>query len=326
MPSSRRCLRLVPRPASRHPIGSLCFLVLTLGACAAELDPGNSLANSTTALTDGESHDGHPAVGLLEVKQEGSSKVEYCTATLVGRLTVLTAAHCLADQQQHTFWLVERAYGAAELIVHGGWDASNPDYPDDIGLIVLSEAPPITPIALSPAAPAVGLPVTLVGFGTTGDGRTDHGIKRIGTNVIDRFDEKRFIFSGTGSGEANTCEGDSGGPVLAQLAGQEVLLGVNSAGVPPCGTTAITTRIDAYLPWIRYWSNGDLVEATGLAPDAACQQLGTCSDDDSHGGCAIGGPQQPTAGDLPLVLLAILLVARRTPFACIRRPRRSLRQ
>lgn len=98
-------------------------------------------------------------------------------------------------------------------------------------------------------------------------------------------------------------------PVFARLAGQEVLLAVNSAGQPPCGTNGVSTRIDAYLPWLEQSAGDDLDFADDLPADAVCVAVGHC-DRGLSGGCALGRPQGKGGTGLLLLFLLVLWRAR----------------
>jgi MYXO-CTERM domain-containing protein len=72
---------------------------------------------------------------------------------------------------------------------------------------------------------------------------------------------------GVGSGEEPTCEGDSGGPSFDSTG---VIMGVTSLGDETCSAISVSTRIDAYAPWIdttmASWGdpkNGTIAPADG---------------------------------------------------------------
>lgn len=262
---------------------SLFVLLVWSVACG---PAGVELQASRSGLTDGTPHDQHPSVVLIEVQDRAAGTANYCSGTLVGSRTVLTAAHCLSAGTEREVFVEERAYAVAELIVHEAWDENDPSYPNDIGLIRLTEPVTQAPSPLSPLAPLVGLEVTLVGFGATRDGATDFGIKRIASNTIEDIDEKRVTITGTGNGRGNTCEGDSGGPVFANAASGELLIGVNSAGEPPCGTRGVATRVDTFLDWIAQKAGDDIVVAN-VPADALCRPLGRCPPARLVGGCDV---------------------------------------
>lgn len=229
-------------------------LSLTLFGCANEPSP---VATYPQPITDGVVHTGHPAVGQLR------GGPGFCTATLIGTRTVLTAAHCVTPGNEHTFTTDDgTVYRSLDVHRHPSFDP-DPDVlsSNDVALVVLGGAPPITPAVISNSAPAVDMALTLVGFGTTGNEDGKLGIKRIATNQIDDFTSTRFRFSGTGGGEGGTCVGDSGGPAFIIDNDVEVLLGVtSSADSSQCGNFTWDARVDIHQTWIS--DNMDRVSST----------------------------------------------------------------
>jgi MYXO-CTERM domain-containing protein len=208
-------------------------------------------------ITDGTAYSGHPSVGYLKV---GNA---LCTATLVGKRTVLTAAHCIAPGATHTVTLQGVDYPAVSLIPHPSWDDQT--LANDIAVIRLQAAPPVSPSVVARKAVSAGLKLTLIGYGTSGETLKDALVKRIAVNFVKEVAATRFSIVGTGSGIGNTCHGDSGGPAFALQDGKEVQVGVTSAGVVPCGTLGYDTRVDAYQSWLEQSAGGDLASPTASA-------------------------------------------------------------
>jgi uncharacterized protein (TIGR03382 family) len=224
----------------------------------------SALGSVRASITDGELCGGFASAGYLKF---GISSL--CTATLVGKKTVLTAAHCVTDSTTYTFYAEEVAYVVESVVLHPAWDAQT--VANDIALLRLKEAPPVTPSLISRQAPAVGLAVTIVGYGTTEETLKDAGTKRQAKNTIEDVFATRFSMAGTGGGEGNTCYGDSGGPGFATLGGKEVQIGITSEGAKPCGTLGYDTRVDAYTDWLVSTSGGDLYD--GVPPDTESPQV-----------------------------------------------------
>jgi hypothetical protein len=230
-----------------------CFITLTsLGLACGDPDMlVQELARVEQAITDGKAHSGHPSVGILK-----SMFGAMCTATLVGKKTVVTAGHCIQDGSSQTFELEGQTYQAASASTHPNWNANTLE--NDIAVVLLSQAPSVASSAVATSAPTVGLEITLVGYGVTGEGMQDTGTKRMAMNSIQQLENTRFTFAGSGGNTGSTCYGDSGGPAFATLGGKEVQVGITSSGQKPCGTLAYDTRVDAYVTWLSQVSGGDL--------------------------------------------------------------------
>ena len=212
------------------------------------------VGSSAAPITDGKPYNGHPSVGYLMVPK--GPALGMCTATLVGKRTVLTAAHCIPPGSLPTLVLGGLYYSSVATVQHHGWN--NYSLANDIGLVKLAKEPPVTPSVVANSPIYTGLKVTLVGYGITSSNKRDSGTKRIATNSISNVYATRFVFRGSGGGIGNTCQGDSGGPAFAILNGKEVQVGVTSAGTSPCGNDGIDTRVDAFYSWLLQQSGGDL--------------------------------------------------------------------
>lgn len=276
---------------------ALPALVL-LAACG---DVAPEVASLMQPITDGKEDTAHASVGYLAAGDSVG-----CTGTLVGRQTVLTAAHCISGSAQ-TFVLDGASYLSSLSVVHSKYDASTRD--NDIGLLRLQRGVHRVPSRLSPVPGAVGTPVILVGYGATSEGGTDSGTKRVANNSIKSLHPSSFNVEGTGGGTGNVCHNDSGGPVFTAAPGGEAQLGVVIGGLPPCGTTGIAMRVDFYLAWLRGVAKGDLAvfgeaNAGFGMPCAAGKDCasGICQEDQASGDkycsltCAGPGATCPEGG------------------------------
>jgi secreted trypsin-like serine protease len=235
---------------------------------------------SVEAINGGEPDAGsHPNVGLMGVFFE-NQPVGACTATLIDKHLVLTAAHCIENALSFgpgvtvmvsfaedpisifnpTVWIP-----VSQLIPHPQFYWGPTSNPYDIGLLVLaSNVTDITPANL----PEEGFLSDL-----KADGRLDHGHNKTQFTVVgygitldwptDPFDiipqprQKALssyrallkawlnLSQNEATGDGGSCFGDSGGPVFwTDSEGQETIVGITSWGDPHCVSPSFNYRVD----------------------------------------------------------------------------------
>ncbi|MFZ5787190.1 MAG: S1 family peptidase [Acidobacteriota bacterium] len=320
----------------------LSSFVLLLAACG-----DGAVGETRYGIVNGRPEGGHPSVGLL--RDEGGG---FCTGTLVGTRTVLSAAHCIVPDLVYTFELGGKSYPVIRARAHAGYTTEREFDQNDIGVFILGEAPPVDPTPIAGRAPSVGMEVTLVGFGVSGEEQDDGGVKRIGKNRIEWVRPKEIGWTGT-AGSSTSCYGDSGGPSLAMIDGIEMQVGIVSRGTGPCGEGEIDTRVDAYRAWLMHESMGDLLvgglpelpaehpdpmRVTPLAPEAVepicagrdCPALEAAPPaasprDRLDLGCSLA-PRPTSPPGLLLVLLALALIGGRARRAALSGRSSSRRQ
>ncbi len=208
-------------------------------------------------ITDGQIDNGHPSVG--EVAWSNSAG---CTGTLVGRRTVVTAAHCIKSGPMY-FRVGGASHAASRAVRHPQYHDGNLN--NDIAVLVLrNDVQNVQPTPIATGAPQMGQTIILVGFGRTSGSSYDYGTKRMGTNKISKLTPTTFYYHGTGNGVAGTCNGDSGGPAFVMKSGKELLAGVTSWGDKYCQQFGVDTRVDSYRQWIVQQGGKDvLLEGAG---------------------------------------------------------------
>ena len=242
------------------------LLLLLLAACSydpAELNP-DELRALESPIVNGTVDTGHPSVGMLTTEGYG-----ICTATLVGTRTVVTAAHCVVQEQNAPFTMtpqigwsrdgVAAAIPAVEVVYH-------PQYAlgvgHDIAVVRLAqEVTDITPTRIAKTAPTPNEAILLVGYGYTWDGASDtFGTKRKAPNTIGQLTAMEMVFYGASGSVGNICSGDSGGPAFATRGGEELLVGIHSWGEGECGVAEHDTRSDIHQGWVAQQAQGNLYD------------------------------------------------------------------
>lgn len=155
-----------------------------------------------------------------------------CTGTIIGKRTLITAAHCAPSGSTMTFSTVTGKKYTAMMTNGPGYPTADVDV--NLGLMDSdSDVPPMS-VKMDPAPNAferINMPITLIGYGcvTAGGGGGNDGVLRMGNTAISGSTGLDLILK-TPNGAA-LCYGDSGGPVLWKDAnGKYVVIGVNSKG------------------------------------------------------------------------------------------------
>lgn len=235
-------------------IGSLVFAAT---GCAATTDEPTTADDSLVETTDstivgGQATNAYPAVGALVAHGE-----PFCTATVVAKRALVTAAHCLQDYPASSirFVLGSNAFqpqariAVRRIIPHPQYNPQQ--LTNDIGVVLLAQDAPVEPIALNDSMTAAwkGRSLTFVGFGAT-NGWTGAGVgtKRAVSIALAQIGGSQFAYIDR---QKNTCYGDSGGPAFAQdESGALLLAGVTSYGDQTCTQFGVDTRVDAFKSFI----------------------------------------------------------------------------
>jgi Trypsin len=248
-----RANRITPRQSASRPDRARLADGLTR---AARRSPG-------AGIVGGEPHTGNPEVALIIASGAAPDEGLICSGTLIAPKLLLTAAHCVDEFD----FPVERfdvyfgtdatikddpgfvfATPAESAVFHPKWDRNA--IVNDIAVMHLVDEVPITPAPIngSPLVDAdLGAELHLVGWGITGGGAEDSGIKR---HVFSQVESIEPDIVQVGGAQTNICSGDSGGPAFLIIDGVETVAGVASFGDVDCAVEGFSTRVDVFVDFI----------------------------------------------------------------------------
>src|SRR5687768_14602595 len=213
-------------------------------ACAGGGEEVPAAGEVARPIVNGDLTHNYPSTGALLTGAAPDASQLQCSGTLIGCDSFLTAAHCVCpgaggDCQSPTpvepfrvFFQHAGFFEVTAVRVHPGFN-----FPDNDVAVLTLERPVtgITPTPLQDAAPALGTEGTIVGFGRTGGSDFIYGLKYEGPvttgtcpDGIDPSGKVCWTFNGTG--DANTCNGDSGGPLFFTTGGVTRVGGITSGG------------------------------------------------------------------------------------------------
>ena len=255
------------------------------------------ISKAEAAIVGGTLTTGDPAVIGIGTK-EGNSYFQFCSGTLIGSKTVLTAAHCINAEGRNADYYVLFGPHAEQptSTMHVKTQTKHPQYNGDIndfGVLQLDSAViGVTPIEANPVPMTqsmIGQNVRHVGYGITAGNLDDSGTKREVTFPLRQITAQTIESGATGK---QTCSGDSGGPALMVTAGSAVerVVGVVSYGDEECLQQGVDGRVDYGLSWVQStmgaWETPTCAEdnqclpgCTPVDPDCACVADGQCTAD-----------------------------------------------
>lgn len=241
-------------------------------------------AGTTTAITGNTQPDNTPYVGIIVPYADAAKTTPlgtYCSGFLISPTVMVTAGHGIKDAAAVSVCFSQNPLSLQDgAVIYSGKPVMYPDYnsalngnqefqTSDIGLIILDE--PVTGVEL-PVLPEAGftenLPtktdLTIIGYGV----QTQTAPKNIWAGTISRNSATAQLsnsnFQGSdiylkltandAQGKGAIAFGDSGGPVIYNLNGQDVAVALNAfVSSSNCNGVSYHTRLDTVqvLDWIR---------------------------------------------------------------------------
>jgi V8-like Glu-specific endopeptidase len=219
--------------------------------------------------TVGDVNDYPYVVGVVSIywEDDGAGGLEAwqstCTGTVLSTNKILTAGHCTVDLPLGTTYVIAGRndleddnggyVGAVASTwthqLYGGYNGA-PRY--DVAVLTLKQPLPgaYTSIPLmlqgDTSAEVDMTAAEIVGYGITASGASDSGILRKAavpirddatctTGLGTPYDTATMVCAGDPVTHVDTCGGDSGGPLIADVGGTPTQVGVTSWGPNPCG-------------------------------------------------------------------------------------------
>ena len=254
-----------------------------------EAPPEAQFASRSDEIVGGFSDFSDPQIFMLEMTYAPDS-VFLCSSTLIGRVTLVCAAHCIAPDELGRKPTV-RAVNVprVKLAVDSDWikvvkQRYHPNYKalviqNDISVLQLERQPLIKPKPWNRtnfSAELVGKTVRVAGYGITTTDGTGAGVKRSTELAINDIDPTLINFGITN--QIGTCSGDSGGPMFySGFDGIERQIGIHSFHRGECGKNA-DARIDKMADFVDQWFSE--VEVPQCAEDGQCKSGCTPEDVD----------------------------------------------
>lgn len=205
-----------------------------------------------TAVTGG---DLYPWMAALIQRHYDPADGQFCGGSLIAPYWVVTAAHCLYDEEPENLDVVlgllnltakpKERINVEEIIIHPKYDPDTSDF--DVALLRLAKASQQQPIEMIPSGDPDGIATpgtmaTIIGWGALAQGGpTSRKLMHVDVPIISHAEANKsyggeitenMIAAGFPLGGKDACQGDSGGPFVVRDASLNlVLAGATSWGI-----------------------------------------------------------------------------------------------
>lgn len=218
-------------------------------------------------------------VSLQKPTFSGSSTFyHFCGGSIISDTYIVTAAHCVENQQTNTWRIVvggdkiktdptgEQVFSVKRATMHASYSSSTFD--NDIAILELSSKITFNDgaqaVCISKTRVSDGATVRVSGWGTTASGGSSPDIlQQVEVDVMrdslcstsdyygNEYHSNTMLCAGFPSGGKDSCQGDSGGP-LVRKGTNWVLEGVVSWGYGCAGAKkpGIYARVSNYRNWL----------------------------------------------------------------------------
>ncbi|MGO4525593.1 trypsin-like serine protease [Microvirga sp. 2MCAF35] len=191
-----------------------------------------------------------------------SSNGGVCSAVVLARDVVLTAAHCVTGAAEHRVHFRDET-GEPVLItpaakaVHPGYNAKAIETRQrsiDLALVRIPEALParFERATLTAGPVTKNSPVVVGGYGLAreGEAKTSGTFRIASLTAVEPFGPSRILLWADGSGTASACQGDSGGPMASGTSVAAITSWSSPAKGRSCGGVTQGILVGPQREWI----------------------------------------------------------------------------
>jgi hypothetical protein len=252
---------MIERPVSRPRRAGLVGIRIRLATCLAAFATGLPAAQ---ALVGDFREDAGLAGQVVMVLKRSGRVSGFCSALVLSRTAVLTAAHCVATPLDTRIFFRDGngkpvLLAVGSVAVHPGF---RPDAPRtrersvDLALVKLAQSLPdgFQPAVLAGADPLpLGTKVHIAGYGLAreGDARSGGTLRSGELWVRAPLSDQLLWLAGPKNKPGGACDGDSGGPIfLADGRAAAISDWAQGEGAARCGVLTQAARIGPHRDWI----------------------------------------------------------------------------
>ncbi len=296
--------------------------LIALFVVTSQLSVASSRIIGGTEVSQNSQDTDYPWITSLEINGQAS-----CGASLIGSQWVLTAAHCVTDEDTgaalsaSNYSVVVNEYDinnrrdgesrtVSEVYVADGYDTNTLD--NDIAILKLSSTVTSTPISLMSASDFTALAdntaLKVMGWGNVSISQDVYPdiLREVDVNYANFSTcQEQYgaigasvttnMFCAGGDGETDSCQGDSGGPIMQLINDEYQQVGIVSSGGTQEQSCAVKdypgiyTRLSNYHSWISSVMAGNEPPGSRLDSDNSDDGEQTSSTGKSSGGSLAGG-------------------------------------
>ena len=296
--------------------------LIALFIVTSQLSVASSRIIGGTEVSQNSQDTDYPWITSLEINGQAS-----CGASLIGSQWVLTAAHCVTDEDTgavlsaSNYSVVVNEHDinnrrdgesrtVSEVYVADGYDTNTLD--NDIAILKLSSTVTSTPLSLMSASDFTALAdntaLKVMGWGNVSINQDIYPsiLREVDVNYANFTTcQEQYgaigasvttnMFCAGGDGATDSCQGDSGGPIMQLVNGEYQQVGIVSSGGTQEQSCAVKdypgiyTRLSNYHSWISSVMAGNESPGSRLDSDNADDNEQSSSTGKSSGGSLAGG-------------------------------------